>query len=94
MRTETPPNGTKAAKGDQDEKERIFEGWHLVALFVAFARVVRMWGDFKSDGDADAYGDINANADTDTYFYIDTHSYTNIYPHRYTNAQSICFYAF
>jgi hypothetical protein len=30
-----------AAKGDQNEKERIFDGWHLVALFVA---VVRMWG--------------------------------------------------
>jgi len=32
----------RAAKGGQDEKERVFDGWHLVALFVAFARVVRM----------------------------------------------------
>jgi len=54
----------------QNEKERVFDGWHLVALFVAFARIVRMWGDFKSGGDADAYGDINTNNDA--------HANTNI----------------
>jgi len=51
----------RAVKGDQDEEERVFDGWHLVALFVAFARVVRMWGDFKSDGDADTYDNVHSN---------------------------------
>jgi len=32
----------RAAKAGQDEKERIFQGWQLVALFVAFARIGRV----------------------------------------------------
>jgi len=32
----------RAAKAGQDEKERVFQGWQLVALFVAFARIGRV----------------------------------------------------
>ncbi len=85
----------EAAKGDQDEtKESVFQGWHLVALFVAFARDVGVWGDFESciytdaDINIDTYRDLNVDTNINTYSDFDAYANINTYINYYSCANT------